>query len=56
MYNDAVFAQTKSETEAKYAAGEDEPICTLRVHSVQPDLDVPLLPGTEGVLKRSLVR
>jgi len=48
MYNDVVFAQTKSETTAEYGCvvGMD-PICTLKVHSVLPDLDVPLIPSPE---------
>ena len=60
MYQEVIFAQTKSESEY---SGEDEaakpPVCTLRVHSVSPTLDVPKVPKLESMpsfLKRRLAR
>ena len=42
MYNDVTFAQIGSTVgDASHHAG---PLCTLHVHTVAPDLDVPKLP------------
>ena len=57
MYNDVIFAQITTE----YGGGQSKPkpVCTLRVHSVSPVLDVPKVPQIDSMpsfLKRRLAR
>ena len=57
MYNDVIFAQIK--TEQVGDESKSKPVCTLRVHSVSPVLDVPKVPQIDlmpSFLKRRLAR